>query len=610
MKDNRSILYQATKFSVAILLLAYVYSCANMGMPEGGPKDEDPPKVVLCDPPNFSTFFDKQSIEITFDEYVVLKNVNQKLIISPPLPVKPEIKLKGKKILIELNNELNDSTTYTLNFGDAIVDNNEGNVLQNFQFVFSTGQKLDSLSVSGQILNAFTNQPEPDILVMAYSDLSDTVPQTVIPEYVSRTISDGSFSINNMRKSTYKIFALKDANSNYLFDMPNEAIAFLDTFVAPFAELHEKVDTIPLDTLGNDSIVRKTITKNHPSNISLHLFEEEFYKQYLKSTDRKNNTKIKLAFNQPVKDSIGINFLVPDTLHVIQEYHENRDSLFIWLTDSTEYNLDTIFLEASFVRKDSLGLDYLHRDSLKLGFRKKEKKKKEKEKEKEKVKGLQFSTKPTKNSYLEKNKNFIITFAEPVKKLDTSLIQLFTSKDTSKVRVPCSIKNDTNEVRNYHLYTRWEPDNRYVLIAEDSAITSYWNKYNDSTAIVFKTRANEDYGNIIINFDSINTYGIIQLLDEKEVILEEKRINKAGKTMFNFLLPGNFKMKFIFDLNNNGKWDTGNYSSKMQPEKVNFYPGEIKVRANWDLEFDWNPNISSSISGNVKDSDEKPAPGR
>ncbi|MCF8371057.1 MAG: Ig-like domain-containing protein [Bacteroidales bacterium] len=610
MKRKKQISNTLFRIGGIVFLFSLLSSCANMGMPEGGPKDETPPKVVESEPANFSTHFKSQKIIITFDEYIVLKNLTQKLIISPPLPEKPEIKLKGKKLYIELNNELADSTTYTLNFGDAIVDNNEGNVMQNFQFVFATGDKLDSLSISGKINNAFTKLAESEVLVMVYSELADTMPMKVIPEYVARSLPNGSFSINNMRSATYKLFALRDANNNYLFDQPNEAIAYLDTFLTPFAILKEHIDTIPRntlpsdtisadtlintilppDTLLKDSIVISTIVEKYPSDIQLWLFEEKFNKQYLKSSDRKNKALIKLAFNQAVEDSIKINFLSPDTAAFIPEYHENLDSLFLWLTDSTDFNTDTIRMEISYIRKDSLDEDYLHCDTLKLGFREKEKKKKEKDTEDEKPKGLQFSTLPRINSNLQKEKNFEMIFAEPISVFDTSLIQIYTTQDTNQVRMPYSISKDSAIVRGFHVSAQWEDDKRYEFVADDSAFVSIWGNYTDSTAIIFKTRPIEDYGNIILKLESFDGPGIVQLIGEKESILDERKVKSEETVNFNYLMPGNFKLKFIFDRNGNGKWDTGKYLDKLQPEKTNYFSGEVKVRANWDLELDWDPN--------------------
>lgn len=613
MKGKKHIVDTLFRGAVVVFLFSLISSCANMGMPEGGPKDEAPPKVVESEPANFSTHFKAQKIIITFDEYIVLKNLAQVLIISPPLPEKPDIKLKGKKLYIELNNELADSTTYTLNFGDAIVDNNEGNVMQNFQFVFATGDKLDSLSISGKINNAFTKLAEPEVLIMVYSNLADTMPMKVIPEYVARSLADGSFSINNMRSATYKLFALRDANNNYLFDQPNEAIAFLDTFLTPFTVIKEHIDTIPRDTLHlksiprdslkntilppdtllKDSIIRRSIIEKYPNDIQLWLFEEKFNKQYLKSSDRKNKTDIKLAFNQPVDDPIKINFLLPDTMAFIPEYHENRDSLFLWLTDSIDYNTDTIRMEIAYIRKDSLNEDYLHRDTLKLAFREKEKdtKKKEKDTEDEKPKGLQFSTLPRKNSNLQKEKNFEMIFAEPISAFDTSLIHIYTTRDTNQVRMSYSISKDSTQVRGYHISAQWEDDKRYEFVADDSAFVSIWGNYTDSTAIPFKLRPIEDYGNIILKLESFDGHGLVQLIGEKESILEERKVKSEETVNFKYLLPGSFKLKFIFDRDGNGKWDTGKYTDKLQPEKTNYYSGEIKVRANWDLELDWDPNI-------------------
>ena len=598
MKDIKHTFRQVISKLHILIFLLIIGSCANQGIPEGGPKDETPPVVVESEPPNYSTNFDAEKIVVTFDEFVVLKGVNQKLIISPPLPEKPEIRLKGKELHIELNNELADSTTYSLNFGDAIVDNNEGNIMQNFRFVFSTGPVLDSLGMSGSINNSFNKQAESEVLIMAYSNLHDTVPQTILPEYVTRSLPDGSFSLQNMRPATYKLFALRDANSNYLFDLPNEAIAYLDTFVTPFSIVEEHTDTIALDTLGNDSVIYSLKGMNYPNDLQMWLFEEKFNKQYLKSSDRKNKAMIKMAFNQAVEDPISIDFLEPDTIKYLEEYHENHDSLFLWLTDSNEYNKDTLRLQIAYIKKDSMDIDYLHRDTLKLGFKQKKKKeekpkkrKKDDEKDINAIPSLNFTTVPKKGSFIEKGKQLEFTFSEPVLGWDTSMIRLFVKEDTLQVPVGYDIEKNDEGLRSYTILADWQPDNKYTFVADSTAFMSIWGHTNDSVGMPYKTRPLEEYGNMVLNLNNFEGLGILQLMNDKEEVLDTRFIESSAQIPFNHLLPGAYKMKIIYDENTNGEWDTGNYEKKIQPEKVNYFSGEIKVRANWDMELDWDTQV-------------------
>ena len=243
-----------------ILLLS---DCAKIGSPTGGPRDEDPPKLVESEPENYSLNFEGNEIEITFDEYIRLNNINQELVISPPIGENPDVRLKNKSILINLmGTELKENTTYTLNFGMAIEDNNEGNELPNFEFVFSTGDYLDSLAVYGQVLEAFSLQPpEEPMTVMLYDTLSDSIVYREPPIYIGKTDEEGYFRIQNIRPDTFKLFALKDMNYNLLFDIPNEPVAFLDTVLLLNPEFFSKfepdtaiTDTTLIDTTVSDSL--------------------------------------------------------------------------------------------------------------------------------------------------------------------------------------------------------------------------------------------------------------------------------------------------------------------------------------------------------------------
>ncbi len=250
-----------------------------------------------------------------------------------------------------------------------------------------------------------------------------------------------------------------------------------------------------------------------------------------------------------------------------------------------QYNIDTINFEISYFRKDSVDKIYLHRDTVNLGFKKIKKKKKQKKENK-----FQFSTIPKRNSFVGKNKNFKITFREPLASSDSSLIRLYSIKDTIKTSIEYTFIQDTIDVRTYYISTEWTDNLKYEFVAQDSAFTNIWNIYSDSTAIPFKTRAIEEYGNIILNLTNIENPGIIQLMNTQEEIIEEREVSKSGIIRFDYLMPGNFKLKYIFDDNSNKKWDTGKYLKHLQPERVNYYSEDINIRANWDMEIDWDPN--------------------
>ena len=562
-------------------------SCANEGIPSGGKKDTAPPKVVASEPANFSRNFHGSRIKIDFDEFVVLKSVNRKLIVSPPLSEKPEVKLKGKTLLIDIKEQLQDSTTYSFNFGDAIVDNNEGNVLKNFVFVFSTGPTLDSLSISGTVKNAFTGKPEEDVLVMAYTNTEDSVPFKEQPLYIARSLKNGSFSILNIKKSTYKLFALKDENNNFIFDLPTEPIAFLDTLINPFSQITVKVDTLKLDTLGNDSIISTVQVKNYPDSIILKLFEEEDNSQYLLSSSRENKNSLLFVFNKPLKDSLRFGALNFNYNKFLYEYNLTHDSVTVWISDSSIYNMDTLRLELDYEKTDSTGNYYIAKDSLSFAFREKSISGKKPKSKSE----LKLTIHPKDNSKLNLNKKLKLIASSPIAKIDTSKILFSTSKDSMTVKIKYSLIQDSLNLRKYIFKAAYAENTKYNLTILDSAFLDISGSYNDSISSHFKTRSKDYYGKVIVNIQDIKGNYILQLLNQKDKILSEKYINKAETISFNYLSPGNYKLKCIQDSNNNKKWDTGKYIDKRQAEKTDYYTKEIKVRSNWDLEIDWKPNL-------------------
>lgn len=565
----------------------FIASCANEGIPSGGEKDISPPKVINSEPLNFSKNFRGNRIKISFDEFIVLKNVNSKLIVSPPLSEKPIIKLKGKTLIVDLNEELKDSTTYSFNFGDAIVDNNEGNVLNNFVFVISTGPRIDSLSISGIVENAFSRKPEEDILVMAYLNTDDSVPLTVQPLYIARSLKDGSFNIGNIKEANYKLFALKDANNNFLFDLNTESIAFLDTLITPFAQITERIDTLKLDSLGNDSIIRTVQVKNYPDSVLLELFNEADDSQYLLSFSREDKNKLLFKFNNSLKEPVQLNPLNFTYNNFIYEKNLTHDSLIVWINDSAIYNMDSLKIELTYEKTDSLGKYYFAKDTLNLTYREKSGKGKKPKAKSE----LKLAIFPKDNSKLDLNKKLWILASSPIANIDTTKILFTKMQDSTKVKMSYSLVQDSFNIRRYVFKAKFDESTKYNLLINDSAFTDIRGFYNDSSAAGFTTRSKDYYGKVIINISDVKGNYIVQLLNQKDKVLSERYLNKDETISFDFLNPGKYKLKCIGDVNNNNSWDSGNYAKKLQAEKTDFYTKEIKVRSNWDLEIDWNPKL-------------------
>ena len=592
-----------------------VYGCAKVGSPSGGPKDEDPPKIIKSNPLNYSKGFDSKKIELTFDEFIQLKNIQQELITSPPLDEVPETKLKGKGLIIELNNELKENTTYTLYFGNAIVDNNEGNPIPNFEFVFSTGDHVDSLSVTGKLVNAFNLQPEKDpVYIMLYDNLNDSAPYLEIPAFIGKTRDDGSFVLNNIKPDTFRIFALKDANSNMLFDQNSENIAFLDTSFILDPELIETEsyyladslihpDSIAADTLLPefviDSITGDTIKLEkkirYAFNVNLFLFEEENIFQYLTVKERDRRDRLMFAFKHSLYDSLLINplnFEYYDNWY-IKETSPGNDTIVCWLSDTLISRMDTISLQLGYTIVDSLRNFVTQTDTIHLRYR--EPKSKDKQGRKKSDNGdageeevyLNLKLNVKKGTIVDLNKPVRITSETPVFDTRDSLITLYKIEDTLEIKQDIELSKDTGALGKFKIINKWEEDTRYRLLIEPYAFTDIYGLSNDSASIEFMTQSIDYYGNLLLKLENVSSTIIVQLLDEKEKILREKFTSKSTGTAFRYLKPKGYKLKVVYDDNNNRKWDTGYYLQKIQPEKVSYYKGEVNVRSNWDVEITW-----------------------
>jgi hypothetical protein len=577
-------------------LLLFCWSCAQQGSPSGGPRDEDPPIVVESEPPNYSTRFEAKKIQVTFDEYIVLENVNQQLIVSPPMEEQPEVKLKKKTLVIEFEEELKPNTTYTFNFGDAIKDLHEGNKLQNFEYVFSTGDVLDSMSVRGTLKYAENLEiPEDPISIMLYTDLRDSVPLLDIPLYVGRSNDSGVFSVNNLRPDEYKVFALKDGNNNLLFDLPSEEIAFLDTSLIVNAEVVRQLlgdtlvsvaapDTLSADTsaLVSDSIA--DISPNYTAiYVDLMLFLEASEIQYLTDNARDDRRKLELIFALPLTDTFSYRTLQAEgesAPRFLDHFSKKRDSLTLWIMDSTHYKKDSILMAVDYTIKDTLEQYVTRSDTLLFAYRERESKSRrgqatEKEEEKLEIRTLRNNG----NQDLNRDIPFLLDY--PLGSLNDSLFSLFQIPDSVEIPFPMVLKADSQNPYRATLSASWESDSKYRLLALPGAISSIYPIPHDTIDLSFKTRDSEYYGQILLTLENVNNHVLVQLFSGKALV-EERIVETDGQYSFPFLSPKEYQFKFIHDLNENGEWDTGDYLMQLQPEPVELLPTAIEVRSNWD----------------------------
>lgn len=589
------------KYIILLLYAGFCLSCAQVGSPAGGPRDEDPPKVVESDPPNYSTHFETKKIQITFDEYIVLESVNQELIVSPPMEEKPEVKLRKKTVIIQFEEELKENTTYTFNFGNAIKDLHEGNKLQNFEYVFSTGDVLDSLSVKGSLRYAETQEkPEDPISIMLYSDLRDSVPLTEIPLYVGRSDDSGVFSVNNLRPGEYKVFALNDGNNNLLFDLPSEEIAFLDSsltlntdFVRQLLGIEAQDSmALPLDTVkaqvpprdSTDSAL-DTIPDLGPDltsiYIDLEIFAEASEIQYVSDYNREDHRRIQTVFALPLSDTFEYEFLLEEGEEItyLEDFSKQRDSLTIWVIDSLHYKKDSLWMALRYTIKDTADRYVSQNDTLIFTYREKTSKKRKRDESEEIEKLLVEGIRNGGNQDLHRKMG--LTLDKPLEKVRDSLISLYHIPDSVELAVPFRVETDSLLLNRALLSVDWEDDAKYRLQILPGAITSVYPLEHDTIDVSFQTRDSEYYGKILLNLQNVNHRVLVHLLDNKKVI-STMAVDEDGQYILPNLDPRKYSFKFIHDLNRNGKWDTGNYLEKTQPEPVEFLPGEIEVRSNWD----------------------------
>jgi len=533
-----------------ILAVAFVVeSCANIVAPSGGEKDKTPPKLISAEPDTFSTNFISGKIYLEFDEFIALKDPTQ-ILISPPLKSDPTYKARGRKIIIELNDSLRKNTTYSINFGEAISDITEGNKLENFQYVFSSGDHIDSLSLSGNILSAQTAEPEKNILIMLYENQEDSILLQEQPDYFTRSSESGGFVLNYLKPGAYKLYALKDANFNFYYDQPGiEAIAFYDEIIH---------------------------VSDSAKQVSLVLFNEEAKKLFLKESFSSSFGKLTLIFNKRVNDFEIISSNINAETKQIFEWNEPHDTLRFWFADMYLENLhlvlhadelmDTIEQSIKAIVVDSFSKEEL--------FQLVERK--------AKGKGVIKTTVPLQDI----NREFVLEFNHPVSAFDAALFHVF---EDSLTEVNAEILWTENDPRKIILKYDWLENTKYRVGIDRNAVTDIFGLKNEKVEQNYTTTKEADYGKIILsitNLDSSKQF-ILQLTnDQGKLIYSEKLYHESGfKKTFELLKPGNFKLKLIMDANGDGMWNTGNYFTHLQPEKVFFYSGQIQVKANWDIEL-------------------------
>ena len=592
-----------------LMLMAFLAQrCANAVAPTGGPKDETPPEVVEAVPENHSINFTGKKIEITFDEYLTLENANQNVLISPPLSEKPDIKLHNKTVVIKFKENLEANTTYTINFGSAIKDLHEGNVFKDYVYSFSTGDYIDTLRIAGKVLNAEDKKPIEDVYVGLYAadrENLDSLPMTVQPNYISKTDKDGNFSLNGLADKKYLVFALKDVNSNRYFDLPNEDVAFLDTLVpasypwtAPTSQpldstvmdsLTIQMDTIAIDTIVafTDTLTMDTIENQLDSiaikmkatamydqnslNLTLYMFSEVDSTQMLLEKKLVEDGLLRFVFRHPAKEAVIMTpEMLPDTFNLVAMHSAEFDTVWWYFTPNVK---DSLWVQVKY--------DTIINDSSRYSLKFKDKNARNRKSETLKV---------TNNLHgrggLIPGEEFILKFSEPIVSYRMSDSAIF-KRDSLVTYGEMTFEQADEHGLKYKLLTEIEEDVSYKIEIPDSVFFGVHGRTNTSIQADFHLMKDDEFGNIYITV--IPPKGmkqvVVQLLNETGKVLKEHAITTKEEVVFEYLMPAKYKLRALLDADGNGKWSTGNYHHRVQPETVVDYKDVLEIRAGWDVDL-------------------------
>ena len=595
--------------ALALSLLFLLAACARMGNPDGGWYDDTPPRIVGTTPADKATGVSTRKVSINFDEFVQLEDASNKVVVSPPQLETPEIKASGKRILVELKDSLKENTTYTIDFSDAITDNNEGNPLGNYTYSFSTGAQIDTLEVSGYVIDASNLEPVKGILVGLYADLADSAFTTKPLLRVARTDGRGRFVIKGVAPGTYRAYALQDADGNYMYSQKGEMLAFSHELFTPSCRPDIRQDTIWRDSLRIDSIMKIGYTHFLPDDIVLRAFTALQTDRYLVKTERTMPERIGLYFsygNEELPLLKGLNF--DERNAFVTEASEKHDTIYYWLRDTALVNQDTLRMEATYHVTDTLGRLVSKTDTIeclaktpyakRLKDKEKEIEKWTKAQEKAKKKGERYDSIMPKPSLQVKvnipasmapDNNVSIDVPTPLARLDTAAIHLYVKHDTLWYRARVAVDSVPGQQRQLCIRAEWRPDVEYSLEIDSAAFEDIYGLTSDAIKHGLKVKSNDDFSSLMVQLggtpDTIPI--IVQMINSQDAVV--KQVEASGNTAeFFYVTPGIYYLRAFADANRNGRWDTGDYYADKQPETVYYYNRKVECKAKWDVTTAWN----------------------
>lgn len=605
--------HRAFIWFVFIYLIVCESGCAKIGKPTGGPKDSDPPVYLSGDPENRSVMVETKEANLYFNEFLQLKDLNRELVISPPLKERPSVRTRDRGIRIVINDELADRTTYTFNFGNAITDLNEGNILADFEYVISTGPEIDSLAVAGKVVWAQNLLPaeKEEVFILVYSNLADSAVYKEIPGFIGKAGINGLYSVNNLPSGTFRILALADRDGNRIYSPGNDAIAFLDSFAVLDGRTVKPVQFIK-DTLQSKATnPRNKSEKNAGMPASadssrlqgrrlnalfadMFLFEEEEQTVRILKHIRPVAEQLVFVFNRPLHDSVSIepiNFVMTPEDWLLEQ-SVSRDTVVLWIADSLIYNKDTLMLSLAYNTADSLNQLVTVRDTLRLlhqvtGSKPVRERKPTGPAGPEVKSFLALSSSVQSGKTIDLNRDLLFTAGKPINQMRADSFVLVRQLDSVLVDAAFDLERDSGSLTKFRIGAEWVENSTYSLIIKPNAITDIYGHANDTFALNFTTQKEDYYARLLISFSSPVYPAIIQILDSKDVVIVSRQVFKSGKYEFGFLRAGRYSVRCVWDRNGNNKWDTGNYMQKLQPEQVINYKRPIELRSNWDVELTW-----------------------
>lgn len=589
-----------------LLSAALLGACANPGSgPDGGPYDETPPRVVAMTPRRGQTNVERtRRVTLLFDEAIKLDNAAEKVVVSPPQTETPDIQANGRRITVELQDTLRPNTTYTIDFADAIQDATEGNPFGDFTYYFSTGATVDTMEVAGYVLLAQNLEPQKGYLVGLYSGTADSLFRTKPLERVARTDSRGRFSIKGVRNGTYRIFALKDMDGDFMWS-PGEALAFTPQTVTTSSFPDVRFDTAWVDTIRWDSISVIPYTHYKPDDVVLLAFAEQSRTRDLLKAVRDEPNHFTTYFTAPsdVAPTIsGEDFDATDAF--LADANATNDTITYWIRRPELAASDSLTIYYTYeATNDSTAAPYLKTDTLELrpkvtnAFLRKQaaqdsarwakqlaRRHKHGDYSQETPPPELLKLKERFPATLVPTDNPSVTLEEPIVALDTSAVHLYLREDSLLTPAPFELR--PAGLMGFSLFAEWRPGQKYKVEIDSLAITGFSGKRSGKVSRTFTVATAESVGSLFLTLAGADTTAVVQLLLSDTRVASQARVSD-GRADFYYLKPGDYYLRLFYDANGNGRWDTGDFRAARQPERVVYYPEKISIRANWDTELAW-----------------------